>query len=212
MYITDNGGDTWAEENPSLEYEDSGDWEAIDTNSDGTKYVTAREDGAYLSGQTIPESAHTVTLDDAEGGKTVTITTPEGTTITCHSAVKESSLVVRDNAYQYPLGLVDFCFSGAEASNEVSLIFVTDLKPNEVAVRKYNPDNQSYATIAEANVSQTTYEGNAALLVTYTITDNGSLDTDPDIGEVADPVGLGTLGLNSPDTGKQKHWLLSVKQ
>jgi hypothetical protein len=37
--------------------------------------------------------------------------------------------------------------------------------------------------------------------VSYTIEDNGPLDLDPDMGEVADPVGLAIAELTSPDTG-----------
>lgn len=211
MYVSNNDGTNWNEEEPGQDYEDTNTWwRTVDMNADGTKLIVASEENAYTAGAYDVNNS-TVTLNDAVGSKKIVITTPEGTTITCSSAVKESGLDVKDTAYQYPLGLVDFCFSGAETANEISIIFVTDLKPNEVAVRKYNPDNQSYATITEANVSQTTYEGSAALLVTYTIVDNGPLDTDPDTGEVADPVGLGTLEVSPPDTGKQKHWLLSVK-
>lgn len=208
MFVSNDLGSNWSEEDPGQEYEDSNSWESLDSNADGSRLIVAGQNNAYV----VQGPSSSVTLNDAEGGKTIIITTPEGTTITCSSAVKESGLTAQDRAYRYPLGLVDFCFSGAEASNEISILFVTDLKPDEIAVRKYNPDNESYTTITESNVSQTTYEGNPALLVTYAITDNGPLDTDPDVGEVADPVGLGVQELEAPDTGKQQHWLLSVKQ
>lgn len=211
MYVSNDVGENWTEEDPGQAGGDSNTWRSVDFSDDGLLAIAVSSENAYVT-QRITPTSQTVTLDDAEGGKTITITTPEGTIISCHSAVKESALTVKDGAYSYPLGLVDFCFSGAEASNQVSILFVTNLKPNEVTVRKYNPSNQSYATITDANVSQTTYEGNAALLVTYNIVDNGPLDTDPDTGEVADPVGLGIKELSSPNTGKQKHWLLSTKE
>ena len=204
-YISGDSGGTCNEEDPGLEYEESNAWTAGDVNEDGTQMVVAGQVNAYLLGEQIeseqPEAESTVTFSDPESGKTITITTPDGTTITCHSAVKETAMVVQDAGYQYPLGLVDFCFSGAGENNAVSLIFVTDLKPNEVAVRKYNPTTNAYATINEATVIETTYEGKHALLVSYNIVDNGPLDTDVDEGEVADPVGLGVLGVNAPNTG-----------
>ncbi len=200
MLITSDGGTSWNEEDPGQEYADTNYWSSVDINQDGSQIFVASRDKAYLS--PVTETAPTVTLDDAEGGKTITLTTPSGTTITCHSAVKESDLSNTDIAYSYPLGLVDFCFSGADASNEVSLVFVTDLNPDDVLVRKYNPTNNQYATIAEASVSETTYEGKNALLVTYNIVDNGPLDLDPDDGEVADPVGLAIADTNAlADTG-----------
>lgn len=202
MYLSNDLGTNWHIEDPGLDYEDENNWEGIDFNEDGTKGVVAGSYNAYLINGPIEEPAgSTVTMDDAEGAKTITLTTPDGTTITCHSAVKESGLSVQDAAYSYPLGLVDFCFSGAGESNAVSILFVTDLKPNQVTVRKYNPTTNGYATIAEATVTETTYEGAHALLVTYNIADNGPLDTDLDVGEIADPVGLGVLGVSAPNTG-----------
>lgn len=76
------------------------------------------------------------------------------------------------------------------SSNQVSLLFVTDLKPNEVSARKYNPTTQTYANVPGATITETTYNAQHALLLTYTITDNGPLDTDPAVGSITDPVGL----------------------
>lgn len=203
MYISSDLGQNWTEEDPGQEYEDTNYWVALDTNHDGTAFIVVSEEHAYITSSTSPSSP-TVTLDDAEGGKTITLTTPSGTTITCHSAVKESGLAAQDVAYTYPLGLVDFCFSGAGENNLVSLIFVTDLKPNEITVRKYNPTNKTYTTVTEASVTETTLEGKRALLVSYNIADNGPLDTDPDTGEIADPVGIAVLGVTAPNTGLEK--------
>lgn len=198
MYTSGNDGSSWTEEDPGQDYEDENLWwQAVDFNEDGSKAIVVSEDNAYISGIL---TAPTVTLSDAEGGKTITITTPAGTTITCHSAVKESSLDAKDGAYSYPLGLVDFCFSTSEESNEVSLAFVTDLKPNEVIARKYNPNTKKYTTITDASITETTVDGKHALLVTYTIVDNGPLDADPDEGEIADPVGLATA-VGAPNSG-----------
>lgn len=198
MYITSDDGANWNQEDPGLDGEDSNLWQAVDFNEDGTELVVAGQQNVYLSGLL---EAPVVTLDNAKNGKTVTITTPAGTTITCHTAVKESGLDAKDSGYAYPLGLVDFCFSSSDESNEVSLIFVTDLNPDEVTVRKYNPDSDSYANVTEASVSETTYGGHHALLVTYTIVDNGPLDTDADDGEIADPVGLAVADTTVPNTG-----------
>lgn len=198
MFLSKNNGYSWTLEDPGQADSDTNNWQSADLNSDGSKAVAASNQAVYLANAgTTP----TVTLNDAEGGKTITLTTPDGTTITCHTAAKESSLSKKDAAYAYPVGLVDFCFSGAGETNEVSLVFVTDLKPSDVVVRKYNPTSQQYATLGEATVTETTYNSQHALLVTYNIADNGPLDTDPDTGEVADPVGLGVIDVAAPSTG-----------
>lgn len=188
MHISNDTGENWNEEDPGEADEEY--WVAADLNTDGSKIIAVSEEAAFLNYASEPVSEPTVTLDNAENGKTITITTPEGTTITCSSAVKESGLDAQDGSYTYPLGLLDFCFSGAEADNEVSLLFVTNLEPDEVLVRKYNPASDEYSTVDEATVAETTYEGKHALLVTYNIVDNGPLDLDLDNGEIADPVGL----------------------
>jgi photosystem II stability/assembly factor-like uncharacterized protein len=207
MYVSNDLGASWTEEDPGQEYEDSNTWVSLDMNQDGSKPVVAGEENAYLSSGFVASEQETepsVTFDEAEGGKTVTLTTPAGTTITCHSAVKESSLTGKDVAYSYPLGLVDFCFSGADISNGVTLTFVTDLMPSQVVARKYNPTSGAYSTITTATITETTLEGKHALRVSYSIEDNGPLDTDPDNGEVADPVGLGRADIAVPNTGFEK--------
>jgi photosystem II stability/assembly factor-like uncharacterized protein len=205
MYITTDAGAEWSQEDPGEAYDDSNSWVAADMDASGERMVAAGQNNAYVTTHTDSsnedEEGVLTTFSNAENAKTITLTTPAGTTITCHSAVKESALSAQDGAYSYPLGLVDFCFSGADASNEISLIFVTDLKPNEVAVRKFNPTTKQYATISAANVTETTFNGQHALHVSYTITDNGPLDTDPDTGEVSDPVGLAVLSATAPNTG-----------
>lgn len=196
MYLSDNTGASWLEEDPGQGTEESS-WKTLALNSDGTAAIVASQSNAYVAGITSPS----VTLNDAEGGKTIMLTTPKGTTITCHSGVKESNLDTKDFAYSYPLGFVDFCFSGAEASNEISLLFVTNLKPSQVVIRKYNPISKQYATITTATVTETTYQSQHALQVTYAIQDNGPLDVNPNVGEIADPVGLAVADITVPNTG-----------
>ena len=199
MYISSDAGANWTEEAPGQAYEDSNSWLSVDLSDDGSFAIAASSSNAYVTKYTPPNP--TVTFDDAENGNTVTLTTPSGTTITCHSSVKESNLANKDAAYSYPNGLVDFCFSGADLSNEITLLFVTDLKPNQVAVRKYNPGTGKYSTVSEAVITEATLGGKHALQITYTIVDNGPLDTDPDVGEVADPVGIGVIDVGVPNTG-----------
>lgn len=109
--------------------------------------------------------------------------------------------------------MVDFCFNTSVEANEVILTFVTDLKANEVVVRKYNTNTQQYDNVVVANITETTYEDQSALRVTYTIVDNGPLDLDADAGEISDPVGLGRT-IDSPATGQKNitEWFLSLKK
>lgn len=214
MFQSSNLGDSWTLEDPSLEYEDSNNWLSLDINQDGAKAVVTGDYNAYLLGEAseeTPSEPTTVSFNDPESSKTVTLTTPAGTTITCHSAVKEASLSTQDAGYMYPLGLVDFCFSTEDESNEVTIVFTTDLKPNEVVARKYNPTTQRYDTVSDVSITETTQGGQHALRVTYTIVDNGPLDLDPDEGEIADPIGLANA-VGTPNTGQKPFWLLDTKR
>ncbi len=197
MYVSGDSGTNWTEEDPG-ERETGSFYDNIylgadlDLNSDGSRAIIARTGGVF-TGNLIGSAGSTVNLIDPHGGKTITLTTPEGTTITCHAAVKEAGLLAADNAYAYPLGLVDFCFNTESETNEVSLTFVTDLKPNQVKARKYNSINRTYFDIPNATITQTTHQGQPALRLTYAIADNGPLDLDAAVGSIKDPVGLAVV-------------------
>lgn len=130
-----------------------------------------------------------VTLPNATDSNLIRITTPQGTTITCSSAQKQSTQHT-DAGYNYPLGLVHYCFDTSSSSNTVTLVFVTNLEPSQVVARKFNSTTGKYANIAGAIISKTQLGGKAALSLTYNIVDNGPLDQNPATGSITDPVGL----------------------
>lgn len=161
-----------------------------------------------------PPTPNQITLANAGNGAAVLLTTPESTELTCSSSIAESAQSVQDAAYIYPLGLVDFCFDTESQNNEVSLTFVTHLKPHEVIARKYNSSNNTYFDIQGATITQTTYQNQPALQLTYTIEDNGILDLDPETGKVRDPVGLavaeGSGGGELASTGVNQGFMVLV--
>ena len=152
--------------------------------------------GNNSNGQSSSNTSSVVTPSSPISGfslRPVVVTTPTGTNITSSSTVPESSLSNQDESYQYPLGLVSFSFTTNQTDNQVSLTFVTDLKPNQVTARKYNPSTNTYTnlpTSANVSITETTKDNKHALQLTYTITDNGELDLDPTTGIIKDPVGL----------------------
>lgn len=146
-------------------------------------------------------SGNTANGVNAENGAEVSLTTPDDTDITCFNSTKESASTKQDEAYKYPLGLIEFCFDTAEQDNQISLTFVTDLKPDDVKARKYNSLEARYFEVPGAQVTQTTYQGKPALKLTYTITDNGLLDLNSAVGKITDPVGLAVPDASAPNTG-----------
>ncbi len=147
-------------------------------------------------------SPNQATFQNSETNKPVLLETPEGTELTCSSTLKESTNTKPDNVYQYPLGLVEFCFNTESQDNEVSLIFVTDLKPGQVTARKYNSINGTYFDVPNATITETEYNGQPALKLTYTIQDNGQLDLDAEAGSIKDPVGLAVKAEGLAGTGQ----------
>lgn len=133
-------------------------------------------------------------LLNAESSRPVTILTPQSTLLNAQTAIKESSLSAQDTGYDYPLGLVNYTFTNAAASNQVVLTFVTDLTPSQVIARKYNAITKQYSDIPGATITATTFSGNPALQLTYNVTDGGTLDQDGTVnGTIIDPVGLATV-------------------
>jgi len=122
--------------------------------------------------------------EEATGGITLRTTPP-----TANSGCSIDSLAVTDVAAESPRVAVNgigkgisFALSGCDTSNLETLTIAIDLgtAPAEgsVAMKIDNDGNWS-------QIDGATIEGS---VVTYTITDNGPLDEDPDPGTMADPV------------------------
>ena len=165
------------------------------------EYITlgAYEGGLYVSQNSSLAPVNNTSLNNASNGAAVSITTHLGTSITCATPVTAATLAVKDQGYSYPLGLVNICYSTINSSDQVSLAFVTNLTPTQVTARDYNSSSQKWTTIPGAVITQTSLNGQPALELTYTIADNGLLDSSSTVGLVNDPVGLAVS--NAPDTG-----------
>lgn len=157
--------------------------------STGTLYTTFFDDDDNIIVMSYTQPLASATFPNAVNGKAISLSTPVLTRITCSTGIAPDPNHP-DAGYSYPLGFASFCFFGPSANNQVTLVFVTDLKPDEVTARKYNSVTHTYATVPGATIAETTYGGQHALQLTYTITDNGPLDEDPAVGSIADPVGL----------------------
>lgn len=137
---------------------------------------------------------NTINLTSPTNQQKIVLQTAEDTNLTCSDVQASNSLPVTDINHTYPFGFVNFCFTTSQVSNMVSLIFVTDLTPSQVVARKYRAINQTYSTISNASITETSLNGQHALLLSYTINDGGPLDDDGVTnGAIIDPVGLGLV-------------------
>ncbi len=181
----------------------------ITIDSSGKIYVVDQYN-AFVAKYAYPVTSTTFPNSPTGGAPAnVTLTTPDGTNITCADTSAYSSLGTQDTGKTYPLGLVNFCMTVPSGStNLITLTFITDLTPSLVTARKYNSTTHTYADVPGATITETTVSGQHALVLTYNITDNGPLDLNPALGAVTDPVGLATV-VSSPGslapTGSDTH-------
>lgn len=109
-----------------------------------------------------------------------------------------------DIAFDYPAGLLDFKLSGCGSQVEVTQYYFGNFNPSALTLRKLNPTSGAYTTISGAQLSNVIIGGQAAVKVVYSITDNGTLDLDPTVGSIHDPVGLALNTVNVPNTGLRR--------
>jgi streptogramin lyase len=141
------------------------------------------------------------TINNTSANGTIVISTPSGTNITCANSVSEASLAKEDSGYSYPLGLVNLCYNTVNSSDTITITFETSLTSSQVVARDFNASTGNYVNIPGAVITETTYNGQPALQLTYSITDNGPLDSNPVSGAVTDPVGLASIAVKAPNTG-----------
>lgn len=137
----------------------------------------------------------------SSGSGRITIVSPIGTTINSVLVSPESSNV-KDSAFDYKFGLVNFSVSGVTPGSTitVSMYFESNDAAQGFVARKFI-DNK-YSTIDGASLQSVAVGNSKALKLTYGLTDGGSLDQDGSAnGVIVDPVGLGSLPGALPTTG-----------
>jgi hypothetical protein len=130
----------------------------------------------------------------------INVVTPAGTNLTCAYTQNELEQTKQDPGFDYPLSLLTYCLTTSSPSNQISLTFATDLPASSFTARKFDPATKTYADIPDATLTATTLDGKPALKLIYTVQDNGSLDTNPAIGVIEDPVGLAVVSAGAGST------------
>ncbi len=216
LAAVEGGGDIWTSSDSGATWTDvtsSGplrnlQWSAIASNITGGQLTAVVGDfgsggDIYAGINTNIPQVITASVANPVTSAAVAIQLPSNTTLTCSSGVTEASLAAQDSGYTYPLGLVNLCYTTVLRDDQVSLTFVTDLTPSQVVARDFNTVTHTYTTIPGAAITEVTSGGHHALQLTYTITDNGALDSNPAVSFVTDPVGLALIPspVTAPDTG-----------
>jgi len=121
------------------------------------------------------------------------------------SVVPESSNSVVDNSYSYPAGMMNFMLTcpAQGGTAVITQYYYGNYDAGKYVLRKYNANTKVYTTVPNAVFSNVTIGGQAALKVTYQVTDGGSLDQDGNVnGQIVDPAGPALAATGSlTDTG-----------
>lgn len=202
-FTSELGSDSW-------DYETV--WDQASDMNDG--YPCLRWDQDCLS----TGDSGALVLESAEDGSAITIEQTTCSSFDNSSVTKESSLVVQDAGYNYPAGFAGFTLSGcgAGATTTVTINFVGDFNIDDVSLRKYNPEDKSFATIVGASKTANTINDMPSVEFTYSITDGGELDQDGIAnGTIVDPVGLAVVQVSAASsdlasTGHNVSLILSI--
>ena len=191
----DNGEEEWSEDRGEEDWEEWIATYSMDEEFDFHLMGAGGQENNENNNATI--DGNTASLTTSTGSKAVTLTVDEGCTLSDVSAINAANTATKDAAYRYVTGFVQFTTAGCDSDSVHVQLLYHDTVPDGLTVRKYNPKNNAYFTISNATMSKV----NNDTLVSYTITDNGDLDTNPAVGVITDPVGLGNLSVGAPNTG-----------
>lgn len=158
--------------------------------SDATEDAAPNSGDANNDGTPDSEQNNVSSFKNADGSKYIALEVDDNCDLSNVASASESSKAAQDSGYTYPAGLVNFTATCESAT--VKLFFYGE--SDSLTVRKFFPNTNTYSTISSASKSTQTIGGQAATVVTYTVTDGGELDVDgADNGVIVDPVGLGQV-------------------
>lgn len=150
------------------------------------------------------------TLPSLEGDGYVTVEVDSGCILASASVASMDGHAVKDVAYAYNSGFVNFTATGCSADSVGVKVYYHGLGDGVYTLRKYNPSTQAYFTVEDATITAAPLPLTGRV-ASYTIVDGGVLDVDGvKNGVIVDPVAVGVLSLSAPNTGSKRTtpWLL----
>ncbi len=164
-----------------------------DANNDGTQDSTQGNVASFVNAVT---------------GKYAALVLDSACQITVATVKAESQNAITDLLYDYPVGMMNFSADcGTPGFTTAVQQYYFNASGSGLVARKYNPNNSSYIMIDGANVASQTIGSDTATLLSFTMTDGGSLDTDgAEDGIIIDPAGLAVAvsGNTAPTPGSSE--------
>ena len=131
-------------------------------------------------------------LTSSVTGQTVVLEASDGCVVDEANIEAEKTHTIQDPNYDYPQGLFDFTLTCDERGSTTTVKqYYYNTIPSGLSLRKYNPNSNNYFSIPDSSISNSTIYGSNVVVVSYSITDGGVLDTDGVAnGTIVDPAGL----------------------
>ena len=170
-------------------------WAIDGTTNDGYPYfgwaAPAEEEPAVTS----------ATTTSTPTGKAVKLEWNSSCDLTAFEVKAESVNTTQDIAFEYPNGLANFTLSSCVGDSVTITLTYFNVDNASFVLRKYVASSGAYSTVTAATLNATTVDGTPAIQATYTIQDNGPLDSNPATGVISDPAGIAKAVIAAPRTG-----------
>jgi hypothetical protein len=168
-----------------------------DTDSDGvddtSEGVAPGGDGNGDGTLDSQQNEVTTNINPVTGAYTTIVVTGGCDSVRRFNVVKESSLVVQDSGYKYPVGLNNFRLQCSNPGENASITFYYDkvYDTTKWKYKKYDDNGNVYLDITNiVTFGTTNVNGKMVTTATYTVTDGSSMDTDGIAnGIINDPAG-----------------------
>lgn len=127
---------------------------------------------------------------------------PTNCSISSVSSQSEDGNTVKDPAYDYPAGLMNFTISCGTPGFSANIVQYHYGTTGDLVLRKYNPNTNAYFSITDATITNQTISGKQVIKTTYQVIDGSKRDIDGlQNGTIVDPAGLAIQTVGAPNTG-----------
>lgn len=135
-------------------------------------------------------------------GNYVVLEADVGCEIISATMTPETSNQLKDVAFDYPHGLMNFVIDCRTPGYTTTITQYHYDVVGEYNLRKYDPNIPAYFTVSDSTLTATTNSGQPVLVVVHQVTDGGELDIDSiSDGIITDPIGLAVNVVGVPNTG-----------
>lgn len=185
---------------------------SVPGDSDGDGITTEVEDAgpnggdANDDGTSDSEQSNVTSFVNPETDNYLALVVDEDCDITSASIIGEADLEVADPDFVYQTGFLNFTADCGDNgfTTEVN-IYKYGVESEDLVLRKFNPDEETYFTIEDAEIVQEIIDDQVVTIVSYSVTDGEALDIDGlENGIIVDPVGLAGASISEEEEEEEE--------